>query len=91
MADPISWLVLEPGHPVVTADGEELGKVKEGLGDDVSGIFDGLLVSHGLLGVEERYVPAELVESIDTEAVHLTIGAAEAKQLEQFKPPGAAD
>jgi hypothetical protein len=91
MADPTSWLVVEPGHPVVTADGEELGKVKEVLGDNVAGIFDGLIVGHGLLGVEERYVPAELVESIDTEAVHLTIGAAETKQLERFKPPGAAE
>ena len=91
MADPIAWLVLEPGHPAVTADGKELGKVKEVLGDSVAGIFDGLIVGQGLLGVEEQYVPAEFVESIDTEAVHLTIDAAESKKLKQFKPPGGAE
>lgn len=87
MADPISWIVLEPGHKVVTADGEDLGKVEEILGDSVTDIFDGLAVSTGLLG-KPTYVPGELVESIDTEAVHLTISKDEADRLDEYTPPG---
>jgi uncharacterized protein YrrD len=88
MGDPISWLVLEPGHAVVTADGEQLGTVKEVLGDTEADIFDGLRVSTGLLGSDEKYVPAELLESIDTDAVHLTIPAAESDRLDGLAPPG---
>jgi hypothetical protein len=85
--DPISWLVLEPGHKVVTSDGEELGRVEEILGDTVADIFDGLTVATGLLG-KPRYVAAELVGSIDTEAVRLTISKSEADRLEEYTPPG---
>jgi hypothetical protein len=88
VSEPISWLVLEPGHKVLTADGEELGTVKEVLGDNVADIFGGLLVTTGALGFDENYVPAELVESIDTDAVHLTIPAAESGRLQELTPPG---
>ena len=86
MADPSSWLVLEAGHSVVTADGEELGTLDQVLGDEVADIFDGLAVATGLLG-KPKYVPAELVGSIDTEAVHLTISKAEADRLDDYTPP----
>jgi hypothetical protein len=89
VADPIAWLVLEPGHKVVAADGEEVGKVEEVLGDTVSGIFDGLTISTGVLG-KPKYVGSELVDSIDTEAVHLTISAEEAERLEEYTPPDSA-
>ena len=72
MADPISWIVLEPGHAVLTSDGEKLGTVKELLGDSEA----------------VKYVPAELVESIDTEAMHLKISAAETDRLDQYTAPG---
>jgi hypothetical protein len=84
--DPSSWLVLEQGHKVVTADGEELGRVDQVLGDEVADIFDGLAVTAGLLG-KPKYVPAELVASIDTEAVHLTISKADADRLDDYTPP----
>ena len=90
MPDPSSWLLLEPGHPVVTKDGEELGRVEEVLGDTVAGIFDGLLVQLGVLG-DTKYVTAEIVESIDTERVHLSITAAETDRLDAIKPPGSVD
>jgi hypothetical protein len=86
VADPSSWLVLEPGHRVVTADGEELGKVDQVLGDEVADIFDGLAVATGLLG-KPTYVPAELVDSIDTDAVRLSISKAEAERLDEYTPP----
>lgn len=63
MADPVSWMVVERGWRVVNADGEELGKVDEVLGDTGHDIFDGLNVRRGLLGGVEYY-PAELVREI---------------------------
>jgi hypothetical protein len=88
MADPTSWLVVEPGYPVAAADGEVIGKVEEALGDTVSDIFDGLTVSTGLLG-KPKYVPSELVASIDTEAVRLTIGKDDVERLDEYTPPAA--
>lgn len=89
MPDPISWFVLEPGHKVVTADGEDLGRLEEVLGDESADIFDSLTVATGILG-KPTHVPAELVGSIDTDAVHLTISADEAKQLDEYEPPAPA-
>jgi hypothetical protein len=62
-ADPVSWLVVEPGWKVITSDGEEVGRVDEVIGDTGQDIFNGLAVSQGLLK-KRRYVPAELVGEI---------------------------
>ena len=88
MADPASWLVIERGYPVAAMDGQEIGRVEETLGDSVADIFDGLTVSIGLLG-KPKYVPSELVASIDTEAVRLTIGKDDVERLEEYMPPAA--
>ena len=58
------------------------------LGDPERDIFDGLRVSTGALGIDEKYVPAELLESIDTDAVHLSIASTESDHLDRFAPPG---
>ena len=86
MADPTSWLMVEPGHPVAAPDGEEVGKVDEVLGDNTADIFDGLAVATGVMG-KPKYVPSELVASIDTDAVRLTIGKDELERLEEYTPP----
>jgi hypothetical protein len=57
MADPVAWLVIEPGWEVVDANGKRVGKVDEVLGDREADIWDGLTVSGD-------YVPAENVASI---------------------------
>lgn len=43
-ADPVSWLLVEPGWTVVDARGNKVGKVDEVLGDEQVDIFHGLLV-----------------------------------------------
>jgi uncharacterized protein YrrD len=63
MADPVSWLLVEPGWRVVDAAGEDVGRVDEVLGDTEADIFDGLQVSSGVLR-RRRYVPAETIEEI---------------------------
>ena len=62
MADPVSWLLIEPGWQVTDANGEEIGRVEAVTGDMNADIFDGLEVRSGVL--EKRYVPAEQVASI---------------------------
>ena len=42
--DPVSWLLVERGWPVVDANGERVGKVDEVLGDEQTDIFHGLVV-----------------------------------------------
>ena len=88
MADPISWFLLEPGHALVTSDGKELGKVEQVLGDKTADIFDGITVATGVVG-KATYVPAELIASIDTEAVHLSVPAERTDELDEYTPPGA--
>ena len=46
---PVSWLVIEPGWTVVAADGTEVGRVEELVGDSGIDIFNGLAVSTGWL------------------------------------------
>jgi hypothetical protein len=86
MADPTSWLMIEPGYPVAAPDGEEIGKVDEVLGDGTADIFDGLTVATGIIG-KPKYVPSELVASIDTDAVRLTIDKDDVERLEEYTPP----
>ena len=72
MADPVSWTVIEPGWVVVTADGHEVGKVHEVLGDTGVDIFNGLAVSPGMLR-HSRYVPAERVSWIEEGRIRLDL------------------
>jgi hypothetical protein len=85
MADPVSWLVVEPGWEVLGSDGNHLGKVHEVIGDSGKDIFNGLAVSPGLLK-SSRYVPAERVRDIEDGCVHLAIGHAEFEAMPEHGP-----
>jgi hypothetical protein len=86
LADPTSWLTIERGYPVAAPDGEEIGTVDEVLGDNTADIFDGLAIATGMVG-KPKYVPSELVASIDTDAVRLTIGKDDVDRLDEYTPP----
>lgn len=86
MADPVSWLVIEPGWEVVDSSGKPVGKVNETVGDAGDDIFNGLAVSPGLLR-PARYVPAEVVGAIEEGRVHLTISEREFDELEHHEEP----
>ncbi len=77
MANPISYMALQKGTPVVTSDGTELGTVTEVISDDQKDIFSGLEVTSGLLS-GKRFVPADLVASITDDAVELSFTSEEA-------------
>ena len=85
MADPVSWLVIEPGWRVVAADGSEAGRVHEIVGDTGKDIFNGLAVSSGLLG-RSKYVPAERVAEIVEGEVRLDLPADAVGHLEDHEP-----
>jgi hypothetical protein len=90
VSHPVSWLLIEPGWSVVGADGSELGKVHEVVGDTGKDIFNGLAVSPGLLR-GSRYVPSERVGLIEEGRVHLDLSPAEFERLDEHEqqPPSA--
>jgi hypothetical protein len=57
VTDPVSWLQIEKGWDVVSADGVLVGKVVAGTGDEHDDIFDGLAVK-SKQSAHVRYVPA---------------------------------
>ena len=72
MPDPVSWMVIEQGWAVVDADGHDLGRVDEVLGEEGVDIFNGLQVLTGMLG-KPTYVPAERVGEIVEGRVQLRL------------------
>jgi uncharacterized protein YrrD len=72
MADPVSWLMIEPGWRVVDAAGEEVGRVEAVTGDSDADIFDGLAVSSSVFA-RPKYVPSEQVGAITDGQVVLKV------------------
>lgn len=73
---------------MVAADGEEVGRVEEVVGDSGEDIFNGLAISTGLLG-KPKYVPAERVAEIVEGEIRLDLPAAAIEHLEDhdLQPP----
>lgn len=84
MADPVAWLIVEPGWEVVSSDGEKVGVVREVLGDKNADIFDGLAVDPGLLKTA-TYVPAERVGEIVEGRLTLDLTKAEFDELDDYE------
>jgi hypothetical protein len=90
MADPVSWLLIEPGWKVLAADGSEVGQVDEVAGDSNQDIFNGLAVATSALG-KPRYVPAEQVAEITQGAVRLSLTVEQVEGLGDYvEPPVSA-
>jgi len=86
MSAPVSWLQIEPGWRVVGSDGTHLGSVVSVVGDQTMDIFDGLAVTLDEASTR-RYVPAELVTSMEAGEVMLRLTAADARGLDAFRDP----
>ncbi len=82
MADPVSWLMIEPGWHVESSDGAEL----EVTGDSGADIFDGLAIASSMFK-QPRYVPAEEVGEIVDGLIRLKLDRGAAEQLAEFKQP----
>ena len=90
MADQVSWLLIEAGWTALAADGSEVGKVHEVIGDDNADIFDGLAVSTRASG-KPRYVPSEQVAEIVEGAVRLKLGPEQVAALDEYHEPVSAE
>jgi hypothetical protein len=84
--DPVAWIMIEPGWKVVDAEGNEIVRVEEVEGDPNADIFNGLLISTGLLS-GHRYVPAEQVGLISEGRVQLRLTRDQVKQLTNEAAP----
>jgi uncharacterized protein YrrD len=78
---PSSYVALSEGTPVLSSDGERLGRVAEIRADLGADVFDGLVISAGPLGTERRFVEAARVEEIYERGVVLKLDAARAAEL----------
>ena len=79
LGDPVSYLTLEEGAAVYSADGEEVGQVAHVLADEENDIFDGIVISHGL--GRHTFADAEQVGDLHARGVVLTLTGAEAEAL----------
>lgn len=75
----VHYTAVERGTPVISADGQEVGKVDEVLDNYREHIFDGLVVETA--GGERKFVDAPEVARTAERAVTLTITAAEVAEL----------
>jgi hypothetical protein len=87
MPDPVSWMMIESGWKVVDAEGEEVGRVDEVVGDAEVDIFNGLRVLTGVLG-SPKYVPSEEVGQIVEGTVALKVTKHEAERFGADEAPG---
>lgn len=76
-----SYLTLEAGTAVVSADGERVGTVEHVLKDDATDIFDGLVIDMSVGPGGLHFVDAPDVAEITPDSVRLAISAAEAERL----------
>jgi sporulation protein YlmC with PRC-barrel domain len=74
----IAWAALEQGTPIVTSDGEEIGKVATVVADEQKDIFSGVTFRPGALE-GERFLPAVLIERLTAGRVLLGVDRAGAE------------
>jgi hypothetical protein len=86
MADPGSWLLIEPGWHVVDASGGAIGRVEAITGDSNADIFDGLAVATDVLA-RPKYVPAEQVGTITDGTVQLKLDRSAFDELGEYEEP----
>ena len=84
--DPISYLVLEQGTDVLSADGERVGTVEHVLGDAEEDIFDGLVIDTRLGSGGLRFVDAPQIAELREDAAVLTLPAVEVESLAEPSP-----
>ncbi len=78
---PSSYLTLEEGLPVLSSDGQELGKVEHVLADPDLDVFDGIVLDTSVLPGGHRFADASQVAEIYERGAVLTLDAAAAERL----------
>ena len=78
---PSSYVALQEGTPVLSRDGDQLGRVEHVLADVEADIFDGIVLDTSALPGGHRFVDAPHVAEIHERGVVLDLDAAEAEGL----------
>jgi C-terminal processing protease CtpA/Prc len=81
LGNPVSYLVLADGTPVLSSDGQELGTVEHVLAVADADVFDGVIVDMRSGPGGHRFADAHQVEAIYERGVVLSLDAAAAEQL----------
>lgn len=84
--EPVAYLILQEGIPVVASDGETVGTVHHVVAEPGEDIFHGLVISTGSLS--RRFVEAADVAALYEDGVELSIDSAAAGALPE--PGGGA-
>ena len=84
--EPASYLTLEPGADVISADGERVGTVEHVLRDEETDIFDGIVIDVRLGPGGLHFVDAPEVGEIREGSVTIAVPAA---QVENLPKPSA--
>ena len=77
-----SWEHFDSGASVITADGEELGTVRERMPHYLE-----VKAGRNLLTDVEMYVPRELVDRVEEGKVYLNRTSTEVKEMDLKTPP----
>jgi hypothetical protein len=81
LGDPTSYVELEDGAPVFSADGDEIGEVEHVLADEDTDIFDGLVIDTRIGSGGHRFADATQVQGLYSRGAVLTLSAAECEAL----------
>jgi hypothetical protein len=89
LGDPVSYLLLADGTPVVTSDGHEIGTVEHVLAVPDADVFDGVIVD---TGAGHRFADASLIDRMHQRGVVLTLDTSAAERLpEPAENPATMD
>jgi uncharacterized protein YrrD len=78
---PSSYLVLERGTPVYSADGERIGKVTHVLAAEDEDVFDGIVIGEHLFGADHRFADADDVQEVFERGVVLKLDRSACESL----------
>ena len=78
---PSSYLVLERGTPVYSADGVQIGKVAHVLAVAEEDVFDGIVIGEHLFGTAHRFADADDVDEVFERGVVLKLDRAACESL----------
>ena len=81
LGDPTSYLELDEGVPVFSADGHQVGAVEHVLADAGADVFDGLVIDAGTGPGVHRFADATQVDALYERGAVLTLDAAACERL----------
>lgn len=81
LGQPSSYLALDPGTPVYSSDGVQIGKVTHVLAVESEDVFDGIVIGDHLFGLDHRFADADDVEEVFDRGVVLKLDRSACESL----------